>query len=221
MKEKQVCPYCKRKVKYLKRLLEHNNGEHKCPHCNKISNITQDKKMWTLLFVTIGVAALIMLFYFIASGPVTEAYNTEGSYKFLMAVFFGKSKEIKWLIYEMIPFIIFYFISPVFMEFSPQKRYMDYTTTSIDLNVPKMPKNDRKASKADGSTKTISVTGSEFSGVYEDISSSSSDAMGKTRAFDVNSLTSDTTNINTEKNSTSGYYRDNTPLKRVKKEISE
>ncbi len=216
MKINYVCPYCSRKITYFTRLTEHNLGEHECKHCKKKSNIKQDKNMWLLLIGAIAIALIIMLLYFIFAKSVNFANEENGSYGFLCFLFFGSGYEIKWLLWEMTPFIAFYFLAPMFMTFSPQKRFVEQTTTSIDLNVPGVPMVTGSFPVVDGNTRVIPKADEigEYSGTYEDISSSSD--MGRTRAFDVNNISAEQAiNITKPKTSTSASYRDSEPLKKI------
>ncbi len=216
MKIKHVCPYCKRKIKYFTLLTEHNLGEHECNHCKKKSNIKQDSLMWLLLIGTVSVALIIMLLYFLFAKSVNFAHEESGAFSFLCFMFFGKGYEIKWLIWEMLPFVAFYFVSPLFMKFVPQKRFVEQTTTSIDLDVPGVPMVTGSFPTVSGSTIVIPMADEmgEFSGDYENISSSSD--IGSTRAFDVTNISAeDAVNINKPKTSTSASYRDTEPLVKI------
>lgn len=228
-KESKRCPYCSRKINYGRRLLEQSKGEHTCNHCKKISNIKQNPLIWITLIICCLFALFIMVFYLSASKNIQDIYDDTGKMKFFVKMFFGKSKEFKWILWEILPFIVFYFISPVFIEFSPQKKFMEQTQSSIDLTVPFANTASTAKGKADSNRRNIPKQKAvEFSGVYEDISSSSSD-IGKTRAFSVNSATeyykdkntentSSMTDINIQRNSTSRSYSSDTPLVRVSRE---
>lgn len=223
-KEKQKCPYCSRKINYKTRLLEHGEAEHDCPHCNKISKITQNSNIWILLILCCMVAVFIMIFYFTAANSIQDAYNDEEKFGFLVAIFFGKYKEIKWMIWEMIPFIVFFFVSPVFIEFSPLKKFMEQTPSSIDLSVP-VRAASAKGDKPTGRTRNIPKTQTaSFKGVYEDISSSS-DSVDKTRAFKMSDMVSSDeisdeglTDVTPAQTSKSDFYSSDVPLKRVNHE---
>ena len=227
-KGKKRCPYCSRKINYGVRLLEHKKGEHTCNHCNKISNIKQNSLIWIILTICCLVALLIMIFYLTAAKGIQKTYNETGNMGFLVSTFFGDFMYIKWLIWELIPFITFYFVSPLFIEFAPQKKFMEQTQTSIDLDIPFVNTASNSRSKADSRTRTIPKAKSQpFTGEFEDISSSSSGDMGKTRAFSVSAETSDyykdvtqkeddvMMDISLQKNSTSRSYSSDAPLIKV------
>lgn len=223
MKEKYQCPYCQRKVKYFTRLMEHTSGEHICPHCKKHSNITQKKEMWMTLIAAVIVALFIMLFYLIAGESMVEAQKADGSFFFLNLIFFGSSMMIKWVIWELIPFLAFFLISPCFMEFTPQKRFLEQSNTiNIDLSVPKVSTDTRSSDSKSGSTRKIPLTSpTVYTGEFEEISSSSKTGSA-TRAFDLNgdvhSQGTQTVNVNSRQTSTSQSHRSDVPLKKVSHE---
>lgn len=233
--KKTVCPYCNRKISYFRKFVEHNFGEHECKHCNKKSNIKQASGIWALFALCVIFACLIMIFYLAFADSIMKENAINGSHKFLMAVFFGKAKILKWFLWELVPFALFYFLSPLFMTFVPQQRFVEQTTTSIDLNVPKVPLNNtagKKQQGVSGSTKVIATSG-DFS---EEIQSNSGN-LEKTRAFDVNNPSEEkeeiplregitvrkteedeekeTVNVTPPPTSVSNSYRDDSPLRKI------
>lgn len=219
-KEKQKCPYCSRKIEYKTRLLEHGNAEHDCPNCNKTSKISQNPNIWILLILCSMVALFIMIFYFSAAKSIQSIYEDEGRFAFLVALFFGKAKEIKWMIWELIPFAVFFFVSPAFIEFTPLKRFMEQTPSKIDLSVP-VRTSSANGDKPTGRTRNIpkTQTGS-FNGVYEDISSSSG-SVDRTRAFKMSDIEAEDktsekmTDVSAYTTSKSDSYSSDVPLKKV------
>lgn len=230
--KKSRCPYCKRKISYFTRFVQHNLGEHECKHCNKKSNIKQDSSIWILFSACTLYACGIMFLYLFLADSATKNGNT-----FLIKMFFGEYKIIKWFLWELVPFLIFYFVSPLFMTFTPQQRFIEQTTTSIDLNIPKVPLNNTAGKKEQiisGSTRVVS------SQEIEEISGSFGN-LEKTRAFDMNDITEDDSesitvradgisvrraafesdkedsqvNITKESTSVSDSYRDSTPLRKI------
>lgn len=224
-KDKKRCPYCSRKIKYGRRFLDHNKGEHICDHCKKISNIKQNSLIWIALIITCLFALLIMIFYLTSAKGIQDTYDDTGKMKFFVSLFFGSLKELKWIIWEIIPFLVFYFVSPVFIEYYPQKRFIEQTQTKIDLSVP-MTNTASIRTKADSNKRNIPrQKQTPFTGVYEDISSSSGE-MSKTRAFSVSDVPSckeetekvNISDINIQKNSTSRSYSSDAPLIKVSHE---
>jgi len=230
-KELKRCPYCSRKINYGRRLLESSKGEHICKHCKKNSNIKQNPLIWIILIICCLFSLSVMIFYFSSAKNIQDTYDDTGKMKFLVTVFFGTFKEIKWIFWEIFPFIVLYFITPLFIEFYPQKKFMEQTQTNIDLSIPLSNTASMQKVKADGkSNKFAKIKEPEFTGVYEDISSSSD--IGKTRAFsvsDANNLNDHSeyykdeiekeeeimTDINSQKNSVSRSYSSDTPLIKV------
>ncbi len=216
-KDKFKCPYCGRKIGYGTRLIEHKKGEHTCNHCQKNSNIKQDSYIWILLALCGVFSLFILVFYLSSAEYIQNIYDDSGKMKFLVSLFFGNLMILKWIIWEMIPFVVFYFVSPVFLKFTPQKRFMEQTQTKIDLSVPIVSTSSK--SKADSRTQNILKKQTEFSGVYEDISSSSSANMDKTRSFRVSDAqSSEYTDVNKERTSKSQSYSSDAPLIRVSHE---
>ncbi len=218
-KDKFKCPYCSRKIGYGTRLIEHKKGEHNCNHCQKISNIKQDSYIWILLTLCIVFSLFILVFYLTSANSIQNVYDENGKMKFLVSLFFGNLMILKWIIWEIIPFVVFYFVSPVFLRFTPQRRFMEQTQTKIDLSVPIISSSSK--SKADSRTQNILKNQTEFSGVYEDISSSSSTDMDKTRCFKMSEMQSeDYTDVNKERMTKSQSYSSDAPLIRVSHEPS-
>lgn len=225
------CPYCSRKINYGVRLLEHNKGEHTCNHCNKISNIKQNSLIWIIMIICCLVSLLIMIFYMTSSKSIQDTFDDTGKMKFFIKVFFGDFMYLKWVLWETFPFIVFFFVSPLFIEYYPQKKFMEQTQTSIDLTVPLTKTSSVPKVKTDSRTRSIPKTKSQpFSGEFEDISSSSSSDIEKTRAFSVTTDISDyykdvaekkdevMMDINVQKKSTSRSYSSDAPLIKVSHE---
>lgn len=207
------CPYCSRKISYTTRLVEHGQGEHNCSHCQKPSNITQSKGIWRLFTLCTLAAGIIMIFYLLFGNIIQDSYDENGSLGFLVALFFGKGKEIKWIIWELIPFAVFFFVSPKYMNFIPLRKFMEQTPSKIDLTIPTPQRKSNNTYKSEFNTRTIpKVDQEEFTGEYEDISSSS---LEKTRNFSVN----DAVNVTPASTSTSSSYRSDAPLRRVNSEL--
>lgn len=221
---KKKCPYCQRKVDYGTRLVEHGKGEHTCSHCQKVSKITQNFNIWMLLVFCLIGAAFIMVFYFVSAEGIEAAYREDGTGKILMTLFFGETKEIKWILWELVPFIVFFFVSPVFIELTPMKRYMEQTS-SIDLSVPTRTSTD-KGQRPSSKTRVIpKAQETEFRGAYEDISSSS--GTDSTRAFTIsgadskeNTTEAEYTDVTTRSTSKSESYSSDVPLRKMTREAS-
>lgn len=217
-KEKIKCPYCSRKVSYGKRFIAKDKGEYLCPHCNKISNVKHNKRVWLLLIIAAMISLFFLLFYLAAYKGVQRTFDEEGKLGLLVALFFGDAVIFKWILWEILPFVAFYFLSPVFVEFYPQKRFMEQTQTKIDLSVPTSILNTAKV-KSSSQTRNIPKENTHsFKGVYEDISSSSSGDIDKTRAFRV--TTEEYSDINRERQVKSNSYRGDTPLVKVSRDVS-
>lgn len=219
-KEKLKCPYCSRKVSYAKRFIRKDKGEYICENCNKVSNIKHNSNVWISLIFAAMFSLLILVFYLAAYKGVQGVYDEDGKLGVLVALFFGNAMIFKWILWEILPFAAFYFISPMFVEFYPQKRFMEQTQSKIDLSVPT---HITKASKEKSSSNTRNIPKlqtNSFKGIYEDISSSSSSDIDKTRAFRVTS-SDNLTDVNKERLSKSNSYSSDTPLVKMSREVSE
>ncbi len=214
--DKFKCPYCGRKIEYGTRILEHNKGEHFCIHCQKISTVKQDPNIWMILVICIVFSLMVMVFYLTSGNSIQNLYDEEGKLKFLVSLFFGNLMILKWILWEIIPFIIFYFTAPQFLSFRPQKRFMEQTQTKIDLSVPFTSAPSKTKSSANN--RNIDRTRkTSFNGVYEDISSSSGN-MDKTRSFNVSDAAEKISDVSRESFSKSQSYSSDAPLVRVSRE---
>lgn len=99
-KNKRKCPYCGSDISYVQALTEISGGEHTCPICNKNSNIEHSKKIYLPAAILLGIAILAAVIMFLLS---------------------GKSNIILILscVFILVPFIIFFFITPMYYNLSP------------------------------------------------------------------------------------------------------
>lgn len=213
---KAKCPYCGRKITYGTRLLEKGEGEHICKSCKKPSNVVQDKKIWMLFAITAIVSILILLFYFAFGNVVQHEFNEDGSHSVMVALFFGKLKTFKWIFWEMLPYLVFFFVSPIFINYQMQKKYAYATADKIDLDTDFLPPVEENASPASGSTRVIPKVGTtkvsdDFD--FQEISSSSS-KISDTRNFNLKEAM---TEINPESFVKSASGRSDAPLRKVER----
>lgn len=221
-KEKRKCPYCSRKVSYGKRFVGKDKGEYKCKNCKKVSNIKHNINIWSVLILAATVSIIIMIFYLAANKGIQRIYDQEGKMGFFVALFFGDAMIFKWILWEMLPFVVFYFCSPAFVEFYPQKRYMEQTQTKIDLSVPSSVSSTAKINTSSSTRNIPKITGEVYTGEFEDISSSSD--IEKTKSFRISdtqkqeeNLPVEYADINKERTIKSDSYRSETPLVKVPK----
>ena len=59
----------------------------------------------------------MLLFYFAFGNVVQHEFNEDGSYAVLVTLFFGKLKTFKWIFWEILPYLVFFFISPLFINY--------------------------------------------------------------------------------------------------------
>jgi len=213
---KAKCPYCGRKITYGTRLMEKGEGEHLCKNCKKPSNIVQDKKIWMLFAIMAIISVLVLLFYFTFGTVVQHEYNADGSHAVMVALFFGKFKTFKWIFWEILPYLAFFFISPIFVNYKMQKKYAGMTSEHIDLDADFLPPSENEFSPASGSTRVIPKVGNtkvadDFD--FQDISSNSG-KISDTRNFN---LKETVTQINPENYVKSASGRSDAPLKKVER----
>lgn len=213
---KAKCPYCGRKITYGTRFSEKGIGEHTCKSCKKPSNVVQNKRIWVIFAIASLIALLILLFYFAFANVVQREFNESGSYAFLVTLFFGKLKTLKWAIWEILPFLMFYFVSPLFIEYRMQKKYAYTSADHIDLDTDFIPPINGDNSQPLGSTRVISKIGTtmvEDDYDFKDISSSSGKS-GNTQKFNLNEAV---TAIDPESYVKSGSGKSDAPLKKLER----
>ena len=97
------CPYCGKPLSYFQALLIRRKGEYFCNKCKKDSNI-HIKKTIFIPFAFVLIFAVLVLLVFL----------------------FMTNRENLWfMLLIAVPFIIFYLISPTFVELRPKKKHMD------------------------------------------------------------------------------------------------
>lgn len=213
---KAKCPYCGKKITYGVRFLERGSGEHMCKSCKKPSNVVQNKYIWLLFAGCVLISIFILMFYFAYSNDIQHAYNADGSHVNLIKIFFGRYKTVKWIIWEIIPYLIFFFVSPLFINYQMQKKYAYTSTDHIDLGTDFIPPVNDEHPVNTGSTRVIPKVGvtkvnNDYN--FEDISSSSGNN-GDTRNFNLKDAM---TQINPEDYVRSASYRSDAPLKKVER----
>lgn len=106
------CPYCGKPLSYFQALLIRKKGEYFCNKCKKDSNI-HIKKTLFIPFIFVLVFALLVLFVYLF---MTDRENP----LFLLII--------------LVPFVIFYLITPAFVRLKPKKKHMDalYDTQMVE-----------------------------------------------------------------------------------------
>lgn len=213
---KAKCPYCGRKITYGTRFIERCEGEHICKNCKKPSNIVQDKKIWMLFTAALIVSLFVLIFYIIFGNIVQHEYNADGSHAAMVAIFFGKLKTFKWIFWEVLPYLAFLFISPLFINYQMQKKYAGMTSEHIDLDTDFLPPVNSDVSPVSGSTRVIPKVGAtkvadDYD--FQDISSSSG-KMSDTRNFNLKDAM---TEIDPESFVKSASGKSDAPLKKVER----
>lgn len=97
------CPYCGKPISYPAAFLLRRRGEYFCKKCKKESNVYLNKTIWIAFFFTFLI-----------------------SFAGLMYFLFMTNRENLWFILVvMIPYLIFYLCSPLFVRLRPKKKFQD------------------------------------------------------------------------------------------------
>ncbi|MBQ6152220.1 MAG: hypothetical protein IJJ15_00505 [Ruminococcus sp.] len=106
------CPYCGKPLSYFQALLIRKRGEYFCNKCKKDSNI-HIKKTIFIPFIFVLIFALLVLFVYL---------------------FMTDRENIMFVFIILIPFAIFYLITPTFVRLKPKKKHMDalYDTQMVE-----------------------------------------------------------------------------------------
>lgn len=83
------CPYCRKRVNFLRTWSLRKQGEYKCPRCGGISNIYHSPLIWVFAVLAIFCGGAIYFFY-----------------KFIL-----EAVEIKTVLYVTVPFMAFFLLS--------------------------------------------------------------------------------------------------------------
>lgn len=106
------CPYCSKQLTFFQAFFLRSKGEYFCNKCKKESNV-MIRKALILPFIIALLLSLVILFLFL--------FKTDRS-------------NLWFMFFVTIPFIIFYFITPFFVELRPRKKHMDvlYDTEMVE-----------------------------------------------------------------------------------------
>lgn len=106
------CPYCKSKVPYTKAFFERDNGEYTCPDCDEVSNIYFIKRMNIVISIVSVVAVTVFVLY----------------------LFFGNKASLLGAILVMIPFVLFFLMTPFFFRLYPFEEDSNSRTRSKSVS---------------------------------------------------------------------------------------
>lgn len=106
------CPYCGKKISYFTALNIRRRGEYYCNKCKKESNIVIKKTIW-LLYIGMTLLALLIMAFFLLMTDRTD---------------------LKYTLYVLVPFLLIYLFSPLFVRIRPKKKFQDslYDTEMVD-----------------------------------------------------------------------------------------
>lgn len=108
------CPYCGKEISYVKALTIRRRGEYYCKKCKKESNIIIKKTIWIFFIIMLLIALFIMGFY----------------------LFMTNRENLIFIPLVMIPFLIFYLFSPLFVRLRPKKKFQDSLYDTEMVNTP-------------------------------------------------------------------------------------
>ena len=120
------CPYCDKEISYIKAFSIRRRGEYYCTKCKKESNIHINKTIW-ILFIVMLLFALV-----------------------IMGLFLFKTNKDNLLFVPLvlIPFIIFYILSPMFVRLRPKQKFQDSLYDTEMVNTPMVDPDPTMASSA-------------------------------------------------------------------------
>jgi len=120
------CPYCGKEISYVKALTIRRRGEYYCKKCKKESNIIIKKTIWIFFIAMLILALFIMGFY----------------------LFMTNRENLIFILLVMIPFLIFYLFSPLFVRLRPKKKFQDSLYDTEMVNTPMVDPDPTMASTA-------------------------------------------------------------------------
>ena len=106
------CPYCSKPLSFFQAFFIRSKGEFFCNKCKKESNVMIKKALLLPFFIALLISiAILMLFLF-----KTDRTN------------------LWFMFFVAIPFIIFYLLTPFYVELKPRKKHMDvlYDTQIVE-----------------------------------------------------------------------------------------
>lgn len=106
------CPYCSKQLSFFQAFFVRTKGEFFCNKCKKESNV-MIRKALLVPFIILLLLSLIILFLFLF---ITDRTN------------------LWFMFFVAVPFIIFYLITPFYVELKPRKKHMDvlYDTKMVE-----------------------------------------------------------------------------------------
>lgn len=109
------CPYCGKPVSYPAAFFIRRKGEYFCKKCKKESNIIIKKTIWIAFFLTL-ILSLLGLVYFL---------------------FMTDRENLWYILVVMIPYILFYLFTPLFVRLKPKKKFQDslYDTGMVETPI--------------------------------------------------------------------------------------
>lgn len=120
------CPYCGKSVSYFRAFILRRRGEYYCNKCKKESNVHINKTIWVMYFAVLVISLMILGYYLLISDKTNPWF----------------------LLYILIPFILFFLFSPLFVRLRPKKKFQDALYDTDMMNAPIIEPDPTMASSA-------------------------------------------------------------------------
>lgn len=109
------CPYCGKRIGYIRAFFTRTQGEYCCKKCRKESNVVISKGVFVPFIVAVVFALFILLAFFM----------------------FTDRDNLWFMFFVAVPFLIFYLFTPFFVTLKPKKKHMDslYDTDMVESTI--------------------------------------------------------------------------------------
>lgn len=106
------CPYCGKTVSYPMAFLLRRRGEYFCKKCKKESNVYIKKMILVAFFITLILSLFGLMYY----------------------LFMTDRENLWFVLIVLLPYLIFYLCSPLFVRLRPKKKFQDslYDTGMVE-----------------------------------------------------------------------------------------
>ncbi len=109
------CPYCGKRISYFSAFSLRRRGEYFCNKCKKESNVHIKKT----IFLPIAAAVILSLMILMVFLLLTDR------------------KNLWFMLLVAVPYLIFYLISPLFVQLRPKKKHLDALYDTQMVEAPK------------------------------------------------------------------------------------
>ena len=108
------CPYCGKSISYPTAFLLRRRGEFFCKKCKKESNVIIKKTILVAVFLTLSFSVASLLYF----------------------LFMTDRENLWFILIVMLPYLIFYLCTPLFIRLRPKKKFQDslYDTGMVETS---------------------------------------------------------------------------------------